>query len=221
MKNKKIMTFIILSILFISAVFIYLYFQINKESQADLVVAQGDGYVASLDLGSTSSIPLNSKKENQLRVTTESSSSYPTSMSSSQFTNNNQNTGSNSSPEFSSPSSENFKQFEKYKDSQDALFADLVKGNGSEVLAGQTVSVKYKGWLTSGQLFDQSINQPFVFKVGEGKVIGGFEQLTIGMKVGGLRRMVIPPSLGYGPEGYGPIPANSVLVFDVQLDEVK
>lgn len=221
MKNKKIIIGIILSLLVIIAISIYIYSQINKENQADIAVAQGDGYVASLSLDSANSIPLNSKNENQLRVTTESSSTNPASMGSSQPTKSNQNSGSSSLSNSNSPSPDNFKQFEQYKDSQDALFADLVKGNGPEVVAGQTVSVKYKGWLTNGQLFDQSINQPFVFKVGEGKVISGFEQLTIGMKVGGLRRMIIPPSLGYGPEGYGPIPANSVLVFDVQLDEAK
>ena len=221
MKNKKIIISITLFLLVIIAISIYIYSQINKENQADIAVAQGDGYVASLSLDSANSIPLNSKNENQLRVTTESSSTNPASMSSSQPTKSNQNSGSSSLSNSNSPSSDNFKQFEQYKDSQDALFADLVKGNGPEVVAGQTVSVKYKGWLTNGQLFDQSINQPFVFKVGEGKVISGFEQLTIGMKVGGLRRMIIPPSLGYGPEGYGPIPANSVLVFDVQLDEAK
>jgi FKBP-type peptidyl-prolyl cis-trans isomerase FkpA len=122
------------------------------------------------------------------------------------------------------PGPESFGQYEQYKDGKSALFADLIVGTGTEVIASSKVAVYYKGWLTNGQLFDESRTdpatkklQPFVFTMGERSVIAGWEQSIFGMKVGGSRRLVIPPSVGYGPTGQGSIPGNSVLVFDVQL----
>ncbi len=122
------------------------------------------------------------------------------------------------------PGPESFGQYEQYKDGKSALFADLVVGTGAEVSASSKVAVYYKGWLTNGQLFDESRTdqttkqlQPFIFTMGEHNVIPGWEQSIFGMKIGGSRRLVIPPSVGYGPTGQGSIPGNAVLVFDVQL----
>lgn len=96
---------------------------------------------------------------------------------------------------------------------------DLVVGTGATAAVGDTVTVQYVGTLTNGTKFDSSYdrNQPFVFRVGAGQVIAGWDQGVPGMKVGGKRRLTIPPSLGYGNQAVGPIPANSTLVFDIDL----
>ncbi len=100
---------------------------------------------------------------------------------------------------------------------------DLKAGAGAEAVDGKTVTVNYTGWLTNGTKFDSSLdrNQPFSFVLGAGRVIKGWDQGVKGMKVGGKRRLTIPPSLGYGAQANGPIPANSTLVFDVELLDVK
>ena len=85
---------------------------------------------------------------------------------------------------------------------------------------GRQVTVNYTGWLPNGTQFDSSKSagrKPYFFTPGEGTVIPGWEEGIVGMKVGGLRKLVIPASLGYGDRRNGPIPANSVLVFDVEL----
>jgi FKBP-type peptidyl-prolyl cis-trans isomerase FkpA len=97
---------------------------------------------------------------------------------------------------------------------------DLVVGTGAEAKAGQQVSVHYTGWLTDGKKFDSSVDRgtPFKFKLGAGQVIKGWDQGVQGMKVGGKRKLTIPPELGYGARGFpGAIPPNSTLVFDVEL----
>lgn len=100
---------------------------------------------------------------------------------------------------------------------------DILVGKGDEVKEGDTVSVHYVGTLQNGTEFDNSKKRgaPFVFKVGEGRVIKGWEQGLVGMKVGGQRILVIPPELGYGENGIGPIPPNSTLVFSIELLEIK
>jgi FKBP-type peptidyl-prolyl cis-trans isomerase len=99
------------------------------------------------------------------------------------------------------------------------LVEDLVVGTGATAAVGDTVSVHYVGTLTNGTVFDSSYsrNQPFTFRVGAGQVIAGWDQGIPGMKVGGKRRLTIPPSLGYGNQAVGSIPANSTLIFDVEL----
>ncbi len=100
---------------------------------------------------------------------------------------------------------------------------DLQVGTGKEAKAGQSVSVHYTGTLTSGAKFDSSRdrNEPFEFALGAGMVIKGWDQGVAGMKVGGRRKLTIPPELGYGPMGYPPvIPPNSTLIFDIELIEV-
>ena len=103
---------------------------------------------------------------------------------------------------------------------------DEVVGTGAVAQAGDTVTVKYVGAFTNGTVFDASANHPqtaagFTFKLGAGQVIPGWDQGVAGMKVGGKRKLVIPPSLGYGANDYGPIPGNSTLVFEVELVKVQ
>lgn len=120
------------------------------------------------------------------------------------------------------PGPADFKQYDQYKTNESALYGDLVVGQGAAVAAGSVVTVSYKGWLTSGALFDESApNKPFTFTEGEHRVIAGWEQALFGMKAGGKRRLIVPPAVGYGAEAHGPIPGGSVLVFDVELLSVK
>lgn len=120
-----------------------------------------------------------------------------------------------------------FKEYEKYKDSPNALFAEVQAGTGAELKGGMKAATVYKGWLTDGTLFDQSRMgsdgkiQAFSFTMGSGQVIQGWEQAMAGMKVGGTRLLIVPPSVGYGSQGQGPIPPNSVLVFLVQLVDAR
>ncbi len=97
---------------------------------------------------------------------------------------------------------------------------DIVVGNGAAAVAGQKVKVHYTGWLTNGTKFDSSKdrNDPFVFPLGAGSVIKGWDEGVQGMKVGGKRKLTIPPALGYGARGAGGvIPPNATLVFEVEL----
>ncbi len=100
---------------------------------------------------------------------------------------------------------------------------DLKTGNGATAAPGNTVSVHYTGWLSDGTKFDSSLDrsQPFQFRLGAGRVIKGWDEGVAGMKVGGKRQLRIPPALGYGANGTGPIPPNATLVFDVELLDVK
>jgi len=102
-------------------------------------------------------------------------------------------------------------------------YEELTEGTGAEAAVGQTVSVHYTGWLTDGQKFDSSKdrNQPFEFSLGAGMVIRGWDEGVQGMKVGGVRKLTIPPQLGYGARGAGGvIPPNATLVFEVELLDV-
>lgn len=96
---------------------------------------------------------------------------------------------------------------------------DETVGTGVEAVAGKSVTVNYLGTLTDGTKFDSSYdrNQPFTFNLGAGQVIAGWDQGVVGMKVGGKRKLTIPPELGYGSQLSGPIPANSTLVFEIEL----
>ena len=97
---------------------------------------------------------------------------------------------------------------------------DVEVGTGDEAQNGQTVSAHYTGWLADGTKFDSSVDrgQPITFILGSGQLIPGFDEGVVGMKVGGTRRLIIPPDLAYGAEGRPPvIPANAELTFDIQL----
>ena len=100
---------------------------------------------------------------------------------------------------------------------------DLQVGSGDEAVAGTTVSVHYEGWLPNGTKFDSSRdrNEAFGFQLGVGFVILGWDEGVVGMRVGGIRKLVIPPHLAYGEAGVPPtIPANATLVFDIELLDV-
>ncbi|VVD91224.1 FKBP-type peptidyl-prolyl cis-trans isomerase [Pandoraea terrigena] len=102
-------------------------------------------------------------------------------------------------------------------------YDDLQVGDGAEATPGNTVTVHYTGWLTDGKKFDSSKdrNDPFAFVLGGGMVIRGWDEGVAGMKVGGKRKLVIPPELGYGARGAGGvIPPNATLVFEVELLDV-
>ena len=106
---------------------------------------------------------------------------------------------------------------------------DLVVGTGAEAGANSAVKVHYTGWLynearedSKGAQFDSSAGlDPLSFTLGQSQVIAGWDQGLVGMKVGGKRRLIIPPSLGYGGTRRGPIPPNATLLFDVELIEVQ
>ncbi len=146
-------------------------------------------------------------------------------------TGNDQNASTGSSSSSSGSSSpfnpSTFSQYDKYKDAPNALFGDVQKGTGDELAAGKKAVVVYKGWLTDGQLFDQSKPdakgqmQAFAFTEGAHEVIPGWEEALLGMKAGGTRLLIVPPAAGYGDKGQGPIPPNAVLIFQVQLVAVQ
>ena len=100
------------------------------------------------------------------------------------------------------------------------VYEEIVVGEGEVATAGHHVTVHYTGWLTNGTKFDSSKdrNDPFVFGLGQGQVIRGWDEGVAGMKVGGTRKLTIPPELGYGTRGAGGvIPPNATLVFEVEL----
>jgi FKBP-type peptidyl-prolyl cis-trans isomerase FkpA len=97
-------------------------------------------------------------------------------------------------------------------------YRDLTVGTGAVAQNGTQVSVFYRGWLTNGTLFDSNVGKaPLPFRIGDRRMIAGFEEGATGMKVGGKRQIVIPPSLGYGQQRVGIIPPNSILVFELDL----
>jgi FKBP-type peptidyl-prolyl cis-trans isomerase FkpA len=106
---------------------------------------------------------------------------------------------------------------------------DLLQGTGTDATAGRTLSVHYTGWFfdesapgRKGVEFDSSRGgDPFTFTLGVGAVITGWDQGVVGMRVGGIRRLVIPPSLAYGTVRSGPIPPNATLVFELELLDVQ
>ena len=110
-------------------------------------------------------------------------------------------------------------------DVQKLVIEDLSVGNGTEAVKGKSVSVHYSGKLTNGTEFDSSIKRgtPFEFRLGEGMVIKGWEEGVVGMKVGGKRKLTIPPDMAYGPRGAGNglIPPNATLVFEIELKAVN
>ena len=106
--------------------------------------------------------------------------------------------------------------------------SDLRVGAGADAVVGRAMTVHYTGWFYNasapegkGVQFDSSVGStPFTFTLGAGQVIAGWDQGVQGMKVGGIRRLIVPPSLAYGQVRFGPIPPNATLVFEIELLEV-
>jgi FKBP-type peptidyl-prolyl cis-trans isomerase len=117
---------------------------------------------------------------------------------------------------FATPSSESAGELQKI---------DLKEGTGAEAKTGDTVEVQYTGWLKNGTKFDSSYDhggKPFAFQLGGRQVIKGWDEGVVGMKVGGKRKLIIPPDLAYGPRGRPPvIPPNSELTFEVELLKIN
>lgn len=108
--------------------------------------------------------------------------------------------------------------------SEELQIEDQIVGDGDEAVAGQTIEVHYTGWLEDGTKFDSSHdrNETFTFKLGAGQVIQGWDQGFAGMKIGGTRKLTIPPGMGYGERGAGGvIPPNATLVFKVDLVSIS
>ncbi len=109
------------------------------------------------------------------------------------------------------------------EEATDLKIEDIAVGTGLEATSGKKITVNYSGTLTNGTKFDSSYDrgQPFSFTLGEGRVIQGWEKGFAGMREGGKRKLTIPASLGYGSKDYGQIPANSTLIFEVELLRVE
>ena len=106
-------------------------------------------------------------------------------------------------------------------------YVDVVAGTGATPKSGQTVVMNYTGTFEDGKKFDSNVDpafhhvEPFTFPLGQGRVIKGWDEGISTMKVGGKRKLIIPPELAYGSTARGPIPANSTLLFDVELVSIK
>lgn len=109
------------------------------------------------------------------------------------------------------------------KTSSGLYLRDLETGSGAVVQRGQTVEVRYTGWLNNGVQFDQTAagEKPATFRVGRLQVIKGWDEGIVGMRVGGRRQLVIPPDLGYGPDRKGLIPPDATLVFVIEVVSTK
>ncbi|MGD8278866.1 MAG: FKBP-type peptidyl-prolyl cis-trans isomerase [Gemmatimonadota bacterium] len=133
-------------------------------------------------------------------------------------------TGADVDPQDLTYASELHVDFSKMTRTASGLYIqDVMVGSGAEARTGNTVRVTYSGWLHDGTLFDSSTDpaNPLVFLLGGGIVIPAWDEGLVGMRVGGLRKLIVPPSLGYGNRSVGPIPANAVLVFDVALVRIQ
>ncbi|MDQ5953363.1 MAG: FKBP-type peptidyl-prolyl cis-trans isomerase FkpA [Patescibacteria group bacterium] len=227
--NLTLITIVIIAILLlmVASYFVWRTF-IHKDTVVQQSTVSSSDSAQPLNPTNTESISLNSNKPqsgpNALSV------KEPSDISASLGSGQKQSTSSGSSSSNSSqniPGPETFGAFEQYKDSQSVMYQDLQVGTGAEVTADSQVAVLYKGYLTSGALFDQSRAgndgklQPFIFSPAAGQVIAGFAQGVMGTKAGSVRRVIIPPTLGYGAEAQNGIPANSVLVFDIQVISVQ
>ena len=143
------------------------------------------------------------------------------------FTGFNEN-GTSFTPTLQSPEVDSVALSEILRDTlamqtNELITEDVVVGEGEVAEAGDVLTVHYTGALPDGTVFDSSVarGEPFRFQLGAGMVIAGWDQGFAGMREGGKRILVIPPSLGYGEQGIGPIPGDATLVFEVELLEVE
>ncbi len=195
----------------------------TNSSGGSIALSQADGTVPSTPIDTT---PTSDRQSSNTANNPHSSTDNSFKMS--QDSQKSSNNSTNSSNATNDPSLAELAGYEtNYKTKDSAYFGDLRTGNGLVAENGKTLVVNYRGWLTNGQLFDQSYTtsskqgQPFTFILGKQQVILGWEQGLLGMKVGGKRRIIVPPAVGYGAKDAGPIPANSLLVFDVELIAVQ
>jgi FKBP-type peptidyl-prolyl cis-trans isomerase FkpA len=219
--KQKVITTVALALAVLGLVFGYIFYWQKQHSSKDVnaTTSQGSSAAANPGLIEPKSIPLGGN------------SSAATDSNGVKVTNNapadpaNLGSGTKKSSAAAGlggvPGPDTFGQYEQYKDAKNALFSDLKVGTGPEVVANKRVAIFYKAYFTNGKIFDQTAEKPYIFSLGIHQVIAGIEQAIVGMKVGGSRRMVIPPVAGYGAQGQGPVPPNAVLVFDVQLAEVE
>lgn len=225
MKNTKKVWFVSCSLIVVVAVALAYGLVVKHHSpktvKAAVTNAASESTVSSLPTTSSNNSDTQ-QAAGQLSVGSSQASSgilQGTTQTSGQPSTNSSGTGSQPNP--FDPTK--YAQYDKYQNGQSALFADVVKGDGSALADGHKAAVYYRGWLTNGTLFDESKPgadgklQPFVFQLGAHQVIPGWEQALAGMKVGGVRLVIVPPTVGYGAQASGSIPANSVLIFQVQL----
>jgi hypothetical protein len=180
----------------------------------------------SVSLGETVDAPANNEQALEMsgQTLTQSAGSGGSSGTGGSGGSNGSSTAPSETPASATlPGPAQFGQYEQYKQAESPLFIDIEAGTGKAVGAGSVVTVDYRGWLTDGKLFDESYsrNEKFSFRVGDHRVISGWEMGTMGMKEGGKRRLIIPPAFGYKNQAQGDIPANSVLIFDIWVHEVK
>lgn len=204
------------------------YKQDHKKLASSVSTAADTGTLGlSSENANTGSTPLSAQQQNaaNTEAANNQGNSLQTNLGQTQSS-----SSSSSSPKQLDPST--FGQYDQYKSATSARFAELSAGDGDTATAGKTASVVYKGWLTNGTLFDQSKTDPksgklvaFSFVLSDGSqpssVIAGWQEGISGMKVGAERLLIIPPAVGYGSTDHPPIPANSVLIFDVMLVAVK
>ena len=122
------------------------------------------------------------------------------------------------------PLSTSFAEKAAHETASGLKYVDLLEGEGRQPKKGKTVVVHYTGWLEDGKKFDSSVDrgEPFSFRIGMGQVIRGWDEGVMSMRVGGKRRLTIPPKLGYGARGAGGvIPPNATLIFEVELLKVR
>jgi len=136
---------------------------------------------------------------------------------------NNPSTSATTDINTNNTSNTNIQNTPMQQDSSQLQAQDITVGTGDAAVAGKQVTVNYVGTLQDGTKFDSSYDrgQPFTFTLGAGQVIQGWDMGVAGMKVGGKRKLTIPPAFGYGNQAVGPIPANSTLIFQVELLGVK
>jgi FKBP-type peptidyl-prolyl cis-trans isomerase len=182
-----------------------------------------DNSPSSLSAVSSAAVPLGNFSNSPSVQTNVGQQGTPMAQSNNAQGNQGQSSGGSNTSDKKTVDPSTFTQYEKYKNETNALFGEISQGTGASVDAGKTVSVQYHGWLTNGQTFDQNINpaKPFSFVLGAHTVIPGWEQGVAGMKVGGERLLIVPPSVGYGAQGQGPIPPNALLVFYVKVLSVN
>ncbi len=200
----------------------------SQAAESNPVAASNGGSVPlSISESSSQTVPLSQFDASPSQTGNNTDNTQNNTGNSLKVNDNTQNPSNNSNaPQTSSaaPTLAELEQYDtSYRDKDSAFFGDLKVGDGEEAVSGKTIVVDYRGWLTDGRIFDESYQtgKHFEFVLGKQQVITGWEEGIAGMKVGGKRRIIVPPSVGYGAKAVGPIPANSLLVFDVELLDVQ